>query len=63
MKIRHLEQKLKELGYRFHRYGKGNHRIYRNSQTCHSISICGKRGSDVKPYQLKFLPNLERSTL
>ena len=63
MKIRRLEQKLKESGYRFHRNGKGNHRIYQNLQTNHSISICGKRSDDVKPYQLKFLTNLERATL
>ena len=28
MKIRHLEQKLKKSGYRFRRFGKGNHRIF-----------------------------------
>ncbi len=63
MKIRLLEKELEKSGYRFHRNGKGNHRIYQNLQTNHSISICGKRSSDVKPYQLKFLPNLKRSTL
>ena len=63
MKIRLLEQKLKKSGYSFHRYGQGSHRIYRNSQTCQTISICSRKGADVKPYQLKFLPNLERSPL
>ncbi len=55
MKIRLLERELEKSGYRFCRNGKGSHRIYRNSQTCHTILVSGKRGNDVKPYQLKFL--------
>ncbi len=63
MKIRLLERELEKSGYRFHRFGKGSHRIFKHEQTCQTISICGKRSGDVKPYQLKFLTNLERSTL
>ena len=64
MKIRLLEKELVKSGYRFHRYGKGSHRIDRNSQTSHTITISAKRGKDAQPYQLKFLrQNLELSTL
>ena len=55
MKIRLLEKELLKSGYRFHRNGKGSHRIYRHSQTRHTISVSGKRGKDAQLYQLKFL--------
>ena len=55
MKIRLLEKELLKSGYRFHRYAKGSHRIYRNSQTCDTILVSGKRGKDAQRYQLKFL--------
>ena len=56
MKIRHLKQELKARGYQqLPKRGKGSHRIYRNLQTCHTISISGKKNSDVKPYQLKLI--------
>ncbi len=64
MKIRLLEKELEKSGYRFHRNGKGSHRIYRHLQTNHSISVSGKKRGHVKPYQLKFLrQNLKLSTL
>ena len=64
MKVRLLERELLKSGYRFCRNGKGSHRIYRNSQTRHTISISGRKASKAKPYQLKFLrQNLKLSTL
>ena len=55
MKIYQLEKELKQSGYQKIRNGKGSHRIYRHLQTCHTISLCGKKNRDVKPYQLKFI--------
>ena len=64
MKIRLLERELEKSGYHFIRYGKGSHRIYEHLLTRHTIAVSGKRGSEVKPYQLKFLrQNLKLSTL
>ena len=53
-KIRHLKQELKARGYQqLRKRGKGSHPIWR----CNSLTIVlsGKKGSDVKPYQLKFI--------
>ena len=55
MKIRLLEKELKKSGYQRIRNGKGSHRIYRHLQTCQTIAISGRKGKDVKPYQLKFI--------
>ena len=55
MKIRLLERELLKSGYQRIRNGKGSHRIYRHLQTSHTISISGKKSSDVKPYQLKLI--------
>ena len=64
MKIRLLERELEKSGYQLVRYGKGSHRIYRHSQTRHTVSVSGKRGKDAQLYQLKLLrQNLKLSTL
>ena len=64
MKIRLLERELEKSGYQLlPKRGKGNHRLYFNPLNRKTVSVAGKKGNDVKPYQLKFLPNLERATL
>ncbi len=55
MKIRLLEKELKKSGYQRIRNGKGSHRIFKNPETCQIISLSGKKGKDVKPYQIKFI--------
>lgn len=55
IKVRLLEKELERSGYQLlPKRGKGNHRIYENPLTHHTISVSGKKGNDVKPYQLKF---------
>ncbi len=54
MKIRHLKRELKAKGYQqLRKRGKGSHTVWRSNSL--TIVLCGKKNSDVKPYQLKLI--------